>query len=174
MRKFLLSIIATILFLNILTAQNIVEGLVIDSENAPVVAATVVVKGTNVFTVTSVDGKFRFDTKQSPPFILQFSSVGLIPKEIEVQQITNKPLRIVLLSNNTFEEVFVTARRRKENIQDIPIPITAMIGAQVENTGAFNVNRLKEMIPTVQFYSSNQRNTALNIQIGRASCWERV
>lgn len=164
MRKFLLSIIATILFLNILTAQNIVEGLVIDSENAPVVAATVVVKGTNVFTVTSVDGKFRFDTKQSPPFILQFSSVGLIPKEIEVQQITNKPLRIVLLSNNTFEEVFVTARRRKENIQDIPIPITAMIGAQVENTGAFNVNRLKEMIPTVQFYSSNQRNTALNIR----------
>lgn len=164
MRRFLLSVIATILLINISTAQNIVEGLVIDSENAPVVAATVVVKGTNIFTVTDVDGTFRFDTKQALPFILQISSVGLIPREIEINQIQNKPLRIVLLSNNTFEEVYVTARRRKENIQDIPIPMTAMIGAQVENTGAFNVNRLKEMVPTVQFYTSNQRNTTLNIR----------
>ena len=164
MKKFLISLILIIGLANFSFTQNIVEGLVIDSENAPVVAATVVVKGTNVFTVTNVDGTFKFDTKQAPPYILQISSVGLIPREIEVSQMQNKPLRIVLLSNNTFEEVYVTARRRKENIQDIPIPITAMIGAQVENTGAFNVNRLKEMIPSVQFYSSNQRNTTLNIR----------
>ena len=164
MKKFLISLILIIGLANFSFTQNIVEGLVIDSENAPVVAATVVVKGTNVFTVTNVDGTFKFDTKQAPPYVLQISSVGLIPREIEVNQIQNKPLRIVLLSNNTFEEVYVTARRRKENIQDIPIPITAMIGAQVENTGAFNVNRLKEMIPSVQFYSSNQRNTTLNIR----------
>ena len=164
MKKFLISLILIIGLANFSFTQSIVEGLVIDSENAPVVAATVVVKGTNVFTVTNVDGTFKFDTKQAPPYILQISSVGLIPREIEVNQIQNKPLRIVLLSNNTFEEVYVTARRRKENIQDIPIPITAMIGAQVENTGAFNVNRLKEMIPSVQFYSSNQRNTTLNIR----------
>lgn len=164
MKKILISLILIIGLADYSFSQNILEGLVIDSENAPVVAATVVVKGTNVFTVTNVDGTFKFEIKQAPPYILQISSVGLIPKEIEILQITNKPLRIVLLSNNTFEEVYVTARRRKENIQDIPIPITAMIGAQVENTGAFNVNRLKEMIPTVQFYSSNQRNTTLNIR----------
>ena len=28
----------------------------------------------------------------------------------------------------------------------------------------FNVNRLKELIPTVQFYSSNPRNSAVNIR----------
>ena len=32
------------------------------------------------------------------------------------------------------------------------------------NTGAFNVNRLKELIPTVQFYSTNPRNSAINIR----------
>src|SRR4029079_17258705 len=30
--------------------------------------------------------------------------------------------------------------------------------------GAFNVNRLKEMLPTVQFYSTNPRNSAVNIR----------
>ena len=34
----------------------------------------------------------------------------------------------------------------------------------VANTGAFNVNRLKELIPTVQFYSTNPRNSAINIR----------
>ena len=34
----------------------------------------------------------------------------------------------------------------------------------VADSGAFNVNRLKEMIPTVQFYSSNPRNSAINIR----------
>ena len=32
------------------------------------------------------------------------------------------------------------------------------------NAGAFNVNRLKELIPTVQFYSTNPRNSAINIR----------
>lgn len=164
MRNLLLSIAFAIASFSMVSGQSIVEGVIVDADGSPAVAVTILVKGTHVFAVSDVDGRFTIDAKRTPPFTLQFSSVGLIPKEVEVLQPTNKPIKVVLLSNNTFEEVFVTARRRKENIQDIPIPITAMIGAQVENTGAFNVNRLKEMIPTVQFYSSNQRNTALNIR----------
>ncbi len=164
MRELLLSFAFTVLIFVTVKAQGVVEGLITDADGTPAVAVTVLVKGTQVFAVSDVDGRFRIDARRTPPFTLQFSSVGLIPKEVEILQVTNKPIKVVLLSNNTFEEVFVTARRRKENIQDIPIPMTAMIGAQVENTGAFNVNRLKEMIPTVQFYSSNQRNSALNIR----------
>jgi len=163
MKGLLLSIAFSFILFQVTVAQSI-EGLVTDVDGVPVVAVTVLVKGTQVFAVSDVDGKFSIEARQLPPFKLVFSSVGLISKEVEILQLTNKPLKVILLSNNTFEEVLVTARRRRENIQDIPIPITAMIGAQVENTGAFNVNRLKEMIPTVQFYSSNQRNTALNIR----------
>ena len=34
----------------------------------------------------------------------------------------------------------------------------------VTDSGAFNVNRLKEQIPTVQFYSSNPRNSSIKIR----------
>ena len=37
-------------------------------------------------------------------------------------------------------------------------------GATAEDAGAFNVNRLKELVPTVQLYASNARNTTLNIR----------
>ena len=33
-----------------------------------------------------------------------------------------------------------------------------------DNTGAFNVGRLQQLTPTVQFYSSNARNSGVNIR----------
>ena len=61
-------------------------------------------------------------------------------------------------------EVVVTARRVQENLQDVPIPISVVTGAFLADSGSFNVNRLKEVAPTVQFYSSNPRNSAVNIR----------
>ena len=46
----------------------------------------------------------------------------------------------------------------------MPIPLSVVNRNLVENAGAFNVNRLKELIPTVQFYSTNPRNSAINIR----------
>jgi iron complex outermembrane receptor protein len=60
--------------------------------------------------------------------------------------------------------IVVSARRVEEEAQDVPIPVSVVNGRMVESAGAFNVNRLKELVPTVQFYSSNPRNTSVNIR----------
>jgi iron complex outermembrane receptor protein len=71
----------------------------------------------------------------------------------------------VTLSPARFSQsVVVTARRVEELAQDVPIPVSVIRGDLVSDTGAFNVNRLKELIPTVQFYSTNPRNSAINIR----------
>lgn len=62
------------------------------------------------------------------------------------------------------DEIIVTARRRTEGLQDIPIAVTVVSGEQIDNTGAFNVGRLQQLTPTLQFYSSNPRNTSVNIR----------
>jgi iron complex outermembrane receptor protein len=64
----------------------------------------------------------------------------------------------------SIEEVTVTARRREEAAQDVPIPVSVVSGQLITDVGAFNVNRIKELVPTVQLYSSNPRNTSLNIR----------
>lgn len=65
----------------------------------------------------------------------------------------------------TLDTITVTAaRRRDEAAQDVPIPLTVVSGALLADTGAFNVNRLQNIVPTLQFYSSNPRNTAVNIR----------
>lgn len=62
------------------------------------------------------------------------------------------------------EEIIVTARRRNETAQDIPIAVSVVGGDQIDNTGSFNVGRLQQLTPTLQFYSSNPRNTSVNIR----------
>jgi len=61
-------------------------------------------------------------------------------------------------------EVIVTARRRQENIQDIPIAVSVVSGATLDALGAYNVSRLTQLTPTLQFYSQNPRNTFVNIR----------
>ena len=62
------------------------------------------------------------------------------------------------------EAVVVTARRIEEIAQEVPIPIAVITARQIENAGAFNVNRLQQVAPTIQFYTTNQRNSFLNIR----------
>ena len=61
-------------------------------------------------------------------------------------------------------DIMVTARRRSESAQDIPLAVSVIDARQLDETGAFNVNRLQQLAPTLQFYSSNPRNTAVNIR----------
>jgi iron complex outermembrane receptor protein len=70
----------------------------------------------------------------------------------------------VAQTSTVVEEIQVSARRRTELAQDVPIPVSVVSGAIVADTGGFNVNRIKELIPSLQLYSSNPRNTALSIR----------
>ena len=60
--------------------------------------------------------------------------------------------------------IVVTARRRVEKVQEVPIAVTVVSGDSLANAGNFNVNRLQQTQPTLQFYSSNPRNSAINIR----------
>ncbi len=62
------------------------------------------------------------------------------------------------------DEILVTARRRAEASQDVPLAISVVGGEHLDNTGAFNVGRLQQLTPTLQFYTSNPRNSAANIR----------
>jgi len=61
-------------------------------------------------------------------------------------------------------DVVVTARRRAETIQSVPIAMSVIGGTALAETGTYNVNRLTQIQPTLQFYSTNPRNSAANIR----------
>ncbi len=61
-------------------------------------------------------------------------------------------------------DITVTARRREESVQDVPIAVAAIGGDQLAATGSSSVGRLTQLLPSFQFYSTNPRNSAANIR----------
>jgi iron complex outermembrane receptor protein len=139
------------------------KGIVVDKDNQePLTGVTVSIKGTTNGAVTDINGEFNLNTGQVLPFTLIVRSIGYKPLEYLA---TTKDVKIELSSDEaSLQEVVVTSRRRAELVQEVPIPITTIRGVAIEDAGAFNVNRLKELVPTVQLYASNPRNTTLNIR----------
>jgi iron complex outermembrane receptor protein len=60
--------------------------------------------------------------------------------------------------------IIVTARRRQETAQEVPLAISVIRGDSIESTGNFNVVKLQQLAPTLQVYASNPRNTAVNVR----------
>ncbi|MFM5915960.1 MAG: TonB-dependent receptor [Novosphingobium sp.] len=61
-------------------------------------------------------------------------------------------------------EIVVTARHKAESSQAVPVAISVVGGDHIDNTGSFNVGRLQQLTPTLSFYSSNPRNTSVNVR----------
>ncbi len=59
------------------------------------------------------------------------------------------------------EEVVVTARRRSENLQDVPIAVTALSGDALKLKGASDITELAQSVPSVTLEPSRATNTTL-------------
>src|SRR5690606_1123933 len=154
----------TVLFPDFTSAQSLVKGIVKRNNGVPVSHATVAIRGTNVSVSDDENGVFSINSRQEPPFYLQISSVGYQPQDFQVLRLQEEAFEFVLLESSLLDEIVVTSRRRSEVLQEVPIPISVIGGTQIEQSGAFNVNRVKELIPSVQMYTSNPRNTGVNIR----------
>ncbi|MDX2279435.1 MAG: TonB-dependent receptor [Saprospiraceae bacterium] len=164
MKQNLTLILALLFWVNLSFGQSEVQGLIQDGAGYPLVGSSIVLKGSSTYTIADTLGKFSLPTRKNPPFTIVISAVGYTTQEIAIIEISKTPLTITLVEDSQLSEVVITSRRRQETAQNVPIPISVIGGKLIEESGAFNVNRLKELVPTVQLYSSNPRNTTLNIR----------
>jgi iron complex outermembrane receptor protein len=152
------------------SGSGTITGIVKDSSGGVIPGATVklVNEATSVAVEATTDatGSYRFEALAPGPYRVEGSLDGFETTDRRiVLEAGQTPAIDVTLSPARFtQSVVVTARRVEELAQDVPIPVSVVRGDLVADAGAFNVNRLKEMLPTVQFYSTNPRNSAINIR----------
>jgi iron complex outermembrane receptor protein len=147
-----------------------IAGVVKDSLGGTIPGATIrlVHEATNaaVEVISDAQGSYRSEALTPGPYRVDVTLDGFEAAtrrivinlgQVAAADFTLEPARLT-------EAVVVTARRVEETVQEVPIPVSVVSGNLVADAGAFNVNRLKEMIPTVQFYSTNPRNSSINIR----------
>ncbi len=148
--------------------DGVLRGVVRDSSGAPIPGATIrVVSATGVAAdaVTDGAGQFQVDGLAPGPYRVEAVLDGFEPAQRGITlPAAPGAIDLTLAPAKFTEGVVVTARRVEEAVQEVPIPVSVVSGTLAADAGAFNVNRLKELIPTVQFYSTNPRNSSINIR----------
>lgn len=61
-------------------------------------------------------------------------------------------------------EIIVSARRRDESAQDVPIALSVIGAAALEQTGNYTLTQVQQIVPSLQVFSFNPRNTNINIR----------
>lgn len=68
-------------------------------------------------------------------------------------------------SGYNVEEIVVSARKREESLQEVPVAVTALTGDFLENNFALNINDLTKYIPNVHFETMQMAGGALSTSI---------
>ena len=154
-----------LLFILVLSAslsaqEESIRGMVKSNDDLPLIGATVMIDGTSKGTVTDVDGTFELS--------------GLAPGEITVtvsylgyenaSQTINLKGRIenldfsLLPTNVNIEGVVVTAQKRAQQLQDVPIAISVLSKRRLGKLATSNLDELSDFIPglNIQVQSSQR------------------
>lgn len=135
--RLLLILLLTITFSGFTYAQTL-TGKVTNTQNEPVVGASVKVANSNIGTTTNVEGRYSLPLATGKTYTIEVSSVGYTPKIISDVEHKNgeDELNIILETKPAeMEGVVVTARatsRRQENT-------TALLTFQKNNTAVSSV-----------------------------------
>ena len=68
-------------------------------------------------------------------------------------------------ADNVVEEIIVTATKREESIQDVPIAVSAFSGEDLSARGVEDIYGLMEVSPSVAVYSSNSTSNGGTLRI---------
>ena len=147
-----------------------VAGVVRDASGGTVPGATVrVVSDTTratVVVITDAQGAYRAERLAPGAYRVEAALDGFesTAQKVAVENDRQAAVDVELRPSRISQSVVVTARRRRGNRPGSADPVSVVDGQLIEDTGAFNVNRLKELVPTVTFYSTNPRNSSIQIR----------
>jgi TonB-dependent SusC/RagA subfamily outer membrane receptor len=165
MRKIILTMLVAFAFvLNAAAQVRIVTGKVTDEKGVPVPNASVIIKGTENGTATSVNGTFSLSVP--PKAILVISSIEMGSKEVTVGN--NTTLVVTMNASQKFmQEVVVTGYGTTRKKRDEAGAISSVLGSQLENKPTVSVDKALQGKAAGVFVQSNNGipGGAINVRI---------
>jgi outer membrane receptor protein involved in Fe transport len=145
-------------------AQTTVSGTVTDvNTNDPIPGANIRVIGNIGGASTDFDGKFSLNTSEELPFSIEISFVGYTSKTVRIDSgIENLTIKLVE-SDNTLDEIVVSASRTPESLRESPVTIERMDVRAIKNSTSASfytgLNNLKGVDVKTNSLSFNSVNT---------------
>ncbi|MFT3966686.1 MAG: TonB-dependent receptor plug domain-containing protein, partial [Sphingobium sp.] len=84
----------------------------------------------------------------------RLAGAALIALATSTAALHAQPVAAPATGDNGLEEIIVTAQRRSENLQKVPISVTAVTASALESAGVSGTNSLPQITPSVTFTRS--------------------
>jgi iron complex outermembrane receptor protein len=148
------STVFTLLFMCLsfwtLCAQNTfdITGLISDAKGMPIKDCAVSLINSNLDTKSKINGSFLIQRVPTGEHILLVKAPGYLSLTKALHITGNLVINVNLEKGaQELEEVFVTAQKHDENLQQVPLSVTALTAKQVEEQRVWNIKDLTGFIP---------------------------
>ncbi len=130
----------------------------------PLIAATVLIKGTTTGVATDLDGVFKIEIDDTSQVTLVFTYVGYQDKEL----ILKKPFEFVNIRLKDFviagEEVVVSASRVSETVFESPITVTKLDAREIKTAPSGNFYSGLSALADIDVISSSAAFNVVNMR----------
>jgi iron complex outermembrane receptor protein len=152
--KNLLTLVFSLFIYSAINAQ-IITGTITNTQSKPVNGVLVTVLNTNYSVITNADGKYQIKNIPQGNYILHISNVAYAERNIDVVVKSDKQTVDIKLTdaNRQLDEVIVTAQKREEEVQKVPVSISTLSAKQVQDYGLENLKDITAIVPNL--YSAN-------------------
>lgn len=162
--KFLLSCFYLFFFIILTSYGSEITGSVKSANNEPVTDASVYLEGTTKGSISNNSGDYKISYVTAGRYILIASSLGykIEKKEIIIKADDKINIDFVLTQTPVFlDEVYVTADKREENLQKVPISLSAITTQKIEDLNIRQRTDLMAISPNTLIAESGSHLTNL-------------
>jgi iron complex outermembrane receptor protein len=128
-------------------AQNVITGSVKNEKGFNLVGAYITVDGTNIRTLSDLDGKFILSIPENyANSTVTINYVGYIPETLFA---TDGDFEIVLHDRESQEidEMRVTTQKRDQRLVEVPIAVSLIDSAKIRQTSLYNIDEMSYFVP---------------------------
>ncbi len=140
-----------------------VEGVVVDSNGAPIVEAHVQLAGAAgsvATTSTRSDGTFQLRTDSHESLILIVRAAGFAPFEQKVSSASQSALQIVLMPAVVSAKVTIAATRVETRTDETASSVVIVDGSKLNTTGAVTLDDALRQVPGFSLFRRSGSRTA--------------
>ena len=130
------------------------SGTVLGKNKQAVPGASVSILNSHLGAATSATGEFSIGTLGAGNYILRISAIGYASLDTSVALNANRNIQVQLNdANSQLEEIVVTAQKKEELPQKVPISITVLSAKEVQDYRLWNIKDITAISPNL--YSAN-------------------
>jgi iron complex outermembrane receptor protein len=136
-------------------SNGIIVGYAYTDEGSPLIYANVQIKETQQGVVTNNLGRFEFADMPTGDYTLLITAIGYEANEQKINVKANKICKVDCRCRSNTQElqaIVVTAEKQEDDLQKVPISVTAIDGKKIQALQVSNINEIGRITPNFRTY----------------------